>query len=94
MDSFTWLIVTIVILGVALGIAVALIIVRRGKVVERDGRYYLTFFIIGVSYLSIGIALSFVYSQDTDFFNFFTFLGIIFTAMGLSNIDKWRKKPE
>lgn len=93
MDGLPWIIISLVIAGVAIGLILVLFIVRKGKPAEMTGSAYLTFFIIGISYLSVGISLSFIYSQDTDFFNFFTFMGIIFTAMGLANIDKWKKKP-
>lgn len=94
MDSITWIIISLVAIGIIIGLAITFITIRRRKGIEMTGSEYLTFFIIGVSYLALGIALSFVFPQDTDFFNFFTFMGIIFTAMGLSNIDKWRKKRD
>lgn len=94
MDVFPWVIITLVILGVVVGIAMIFFLIRRGEPSKMAGSAYLTFFIVGISYLSLGISLSFVLPQDTELFNFFTFMGIIFTAMGLSNIDKWRKKPD
>ncbi len=93
MDAFPWIIISIVVLGVIVGLAVALFLIRRRRGIEMTGAEYRTFFIIGIAYLVVGITLSFVYSPDTGFFNFFTFMGIIFTAMGLANIDKWKKKP-
>lgn len=94
MDGLPWLIISLVVLGVIVGIAAGAMILRRGKKAEMNGRQYLSFFIIGLAYLAVGISLSFIYSYEAGFFNFFTFLGIIFTAMGLSNIDKWRRKPD
>ena len=92
MDGILWIIVTLVALGVIVGLAMILLLVRRGKTKEMTGSTYFTFFIMGITYLALGISFSFIFSQDTEIFNFFTFMGIIFTAMGLSNIEKWKKK--
>lgn len=94
MDGYLWIIVTLVALGVIIGLAVALMLVKGKRPREMTGAEYRSFFIIGVVYLAAGIILTFVFPGDMDIFNFFTFMGIIFTAMGLSNIDKWRKKPD
>lgn len=56
-----------------------------------DYRY---FFIIGLSYLIVGITVSFAFQGDVSHFNFFVFMVMIFTAMGLANTDNWKKMTE
>ncbi len=94
MDGLTWIIASIVVLGVIVGLSLILLIIRRDRLSEESRPVYLTFFIMGVTYLALGISLSFVYPMDTDILNFFTFMGIIFTAYSLINYKKWRKKPD
>lgn len=91
MDSLTWIIISTVVLAVILGILVALILIWRKKGAEMTGKDYRYFFYIGLAYLIIGIVLSIIFPKDVDYINGFSFFGIIFTAMGLANIDKWRK---
>lgn len=70
-------------LGLVLGIVVLLLAVmiavkRKG----RQGTDYRAFFILGMSFTTIGIATS----------NFaFTGLGIVYMMIGLANRNKWKK---
>ncbi len=87
-----FLISSIVVLAVILAVLVAFIILRRKTKKELTGTDYRYFFYMGIAYLAVGAGLSIAFPADISYFNFFTILGIIFTAMGFSNIDKWRKK--
>lgn len=87
-----WVILSFVTLAVIIGIAVVFVLVARRRGMELSGKDYRYFFYIGLVYLIGGIVLSFVFPSDVPYFNFFVFMGIIFTAMGLSNFEKWKKK--
>lgn len=92
MAPIFWVLISVTILLIVVALTAAMFIIRKRKGVELKGTDYRAFFYIGIAYLILGIALSFVFPQEVDFLNFFVFLGIIFTAMGLGNIDKWRKR--
>lgn len=89
--DFPFIIITFVTLAVILGVAIMLILVYRKKGTKMTGKDYRAFFVMGLSYLVVGIIMSFTFPGDVPYFNFFVFMGIIFTAMGLSNIDKWKQ---
>lgn len=86
------IVLTFVILAIIAGIMIAVILIAGKQKREMTGKDYRYFFYIGIAYLSGGIALTLIFPRDMEYFNFFTFMGIIFTAMGLSNLDKWRRK--
>lgn len=94
MTAVPWLIISIVMLALIVGIGVVFILIRRKRGVEIGGKEYKSFFYIGIGYLVVGIVLGFVFPQDVTYFNFFTIMGILFAAMGLGNIEKWRKKRD
>lgn len=87
-----WVILSSVTLAVIIGIAVVFVLVARKRKTELSGKDYRYFFYIGLVYLIGGVVLSFIFPVDVSYFNFFVFMGIIFIAMGLSNLDKWKKK--
>lgn len=87
-----FLILTFVTLAIIIGIAIMAVLLVRKRKLELSGKDYRYFFYIGLVYLIGGIVLSLIFPSDVSYFNFFVFMGIIFTAMGLSNIDKWRRK--
>lgn len=91
MDVLAWIIISVVIIAVILGLLMAFLIFWRRRGEEMRGKDYKYFLYVGLAYLMIGIVLSFLFPQDVDYINGFTFFGIIFTAMGLANIEKWRK---
>lgn len=86
------IVLTFVILAIIAGIMIAVILIAGKQKREMTGKDYRYFFYIGIAYLLGGIALTLIFPRDMEYFNFFTFMGIIFTAMGLSNLDKWRRK--
>jgi len=51
---------------------------------------YRVFFIMGISFLPLGIVLTFV--VDNPGFIGFMGLGIAYIAIGLANKDKWKKE--
>ena len=77
MDSIPWLLLSILVLVVLLG--VVFLMKRKGKKMETD---YYTFFIFGIIWLPMGIA-----TKNSAF----TLLGIVFLLIGLANKDKWKK---
>lgn len=90
--SIPWLLSSIAVLAILIGLVAVFAIVRRKKGKELTGPDYRYFFYIGMAYLIIGVALSYLFPGDVPYFNFFVILGVLFTAMGAANIDKWRKK--
>ena len=87
-----FIILTLVTIAVIVGIAIAMLLITGKQKREMTGKDYRAFFYIGIAYLAGGITLTLIFPHQMEYFNFFTFMGIIFTAMGLSNLDKWRKK--
>lgn len=88
-----FIILVFVALAIIVGLAIAVILIsgkQKREMTERDYRY---FFYFGIAYLAAGIILTLIFPRDMEYFNFFTFMGIIFTSIALSNLDKWRKKP-
>ena len=77
----TIILITIGVLAL-IGLMVALIAAKKGKKIEHD---YRTFFIIGLTWIPLGIA--------TDN-NAFTISGIIFMIWGISNKKKWKKQKK
>ena len=75
---------------VVLGIVVVLVmwkIRKEGKTQEPD---YRAFFVMGISFLTIGAAFM---STNPGLMGF-TGLGIVYMAIGLANKDKWPKEKK
>jgi hypothetical protein len=70
-----------IILVALLGILIVVFLVARNRGLDIRRDEYRTYFIIGISFLPIGLA--------TDNMAF-TALGIIFMILGLTNRDKWQ----
>jgi hypothetical protein len=70
-----------IILVALLGILIMVFLVARNRGLDIRRDEYRTYFIIGISFLPIGLA--------TDNMAF-TALGIIFMILGLTNRDKWQ----
>ena len=77
-----WISISVVIGLIVVGLAIIFAVRNKGKKVEPD---YRTFFILGITWLPLGIA--------TDN-NAFLFMGIVFMVLGLVNKDKWNKEKK
>lgn len=88
------LLFTLIVLAILIGLGVVLFAYWALKHPDRTmtGAEYKTFFYMGVGYLIVGALLSFVYPGEFRDFFYLMILGIIFTSVGLSNLDKWKKK--
>ena len=88
-----WIFISIFLVAILVVIGIALTLVYRKK--NKEGKFkepdYRAFFIIGVSFLPMGIIFTTVISPA---FIGFLGIGICYMAIGLANRDKWKKKEE
>lgn len=82
MEPFILGTIVIIFLLILVGAVVFFYAQKNGKKHETD---YRTFFIIGISWLPLGIALD---------MPVFTIMGIVFMILGLKNKDKWKEGKE
>jgi hypothetical protein len=85
-------IVQITLLGVILfGVLIGAIILRNGVLYKRSNSKgdvdYRAFFVIGVTYLGAGVALS-ISLHNLGFYGIVG-IGLLFISIGLQNQDKW-----
>jgi O-antigen ligase len=80
-----FLVISLILLGLALFGAIILVFVKikKGEVKEIN---YKAFFIMGISYLGAGTALTVALNPG---FLGITALGVIYMIIGLKNRDKW-----
>jgi hypothetical protein len=88
-------IIAVIMIGILLiAIFVLIVTIYWVKKYGKDERIkevdYRAFFIIGMSFLPIGIVLTFVVGNPG--FIGFMGLGIAYIAIGLANKDKWKKE--
>jgi hypothetical protein len=87
-----WIIITIILGAIAVIVGVFVLFVMQKK--KKEGTYkepdYRVFFIIGISFLPLGIVLTFAVGNPG--FIGFMGLGIAYIAIGLANKDKWKKE--
>jgi len=81
-------IATIAIL-VIIGIIATLMVWKNREEGEFEEPNYQTFFILGITFLPMGIVFIFVIGPA---FIGFTVIGLAYLAIGLVNRDKWRKE--
>ena len=88
MDSFIWIAVMIFVLAAIVGLALVLAWKYRTGKMEQKATDYKAFFIMGLVWIIIGVAFTFMdYSMS-----FFLPMGVIFLVLGLANRDKWGKE--
>ena len=89
----SWMLITILLGVIAVIIGVIVLFVMQKK--KKEGTYkepdYRSFFIMGISFLPMGIIFTAVISPA---FISFIALGVLYMLIGLSNRDKWIKKEE
>jgi hypothetical protein len=81
---FPWVMVAILVLLVLFG---AIAIINRKKIKKKPTDYY-NLFVIGITWLPLGIILM---ANDVSIGPFFFFVGLIYMSIGLTNKDKWKK---
>ena len=88
MIGFPFILVTILIGFIVLGVLVALLIrkLRSERIVREPD--YRAFFIMGISFLPAGIIFTTIINPG--FLGIFA-MGLIYTILGLANRDKWKK---
>ncbi|MFC1910497.1 hypothetical protein ACFLXC_04335 [Chloroflexota bacterium] len=98
MNGFPWIIIAILVGLILVGILVV-VTLRRKREGKSKGTDYRAFFILGISFLPLGIIYEIVFFVSGT--KVFLVLGIAFIGMGLSyiaiglgNRDKWKKDVE
>ncbi len=76
----SWIIISLIALLLIVGLAV--FVLKKDKTYEPD---YRVFFILGVTWLPLGIA------TDNPAL---TGMGAVFMVLGLANRDKWKEQPK
>ena len=87
-----WMLISIFLVIIAVIILIIILYtfrINQKDVVKREVDYRV-FFIMGISFLPIGIVLTFVVGNPG--FIGFMGLGIAYIAIGLPNKDKWKKE--
>ena len=89
--------IAIVAVLVVTGVLLIILLVKRQKADNRDEIDYRAFFIMGVTFLPIGIAMMIIYMiADLPFIIALPFIiiGLIYLVLSLKNRDKWKKKND
>ena len=85
----TWIIITLLIGIIAVIVGIITVIIVRKKMKEGTHETnYKALFIMGISFLPIGIIFT---STISPAFVSFIAIGAVYMAIGLSNRDKWEK---
>ena len=89
----SWILVTLLIgvFAVIVGVIVFYIMLKKQKEGTVKDPDYRAFFIMGISFLPIGIIFTTTISPA---FISFIALGVLYMLIGLSNRDKWKKKEK
>lgn len=80
-----WIWGSAAILGIIIVIAVAMVMYYRKNPDKKRETDYYTFFVIGLTWLPLGI----VFMTIGDYGSFFFIMGLVFITLGLTNKDKW-----
>lgn len=91
------IIIAIVAVLVIIGILLVYLFWKRRKYGQQIETDYRALFLMGVTFLPIGIAMMVIYYlADLSFFIAFPFmlLGLVYLVIGLKNKDKWKKKDD
>jgi hypothetical protein len=86
-----WILISLVLVGliVIIGLIVSLVVLKKKKEDKMGEPNYQAFFIMGISFLALGIILT--YTVNPGFLGFIA-IGIIYIAICLANKDKWINK--
>jgi Na+/melibiose symporter-like transporter len=78
-----------VVAGLLIVIMLMFLLFKIRKYPQKAEPDYRVFFIIGIIYLPLGLALNF-FTSNNGYFGLIG-IGAIFLAVGLANRDKWKK---
>ena len=81
----------IAVLLIIVGVLIAILVSKRKMKGEPVETNYYAFFVIGISFLPLGIVFSIIISPG---FMGITGLGVVYMIIGLANKDKWKHKIE
>ena len=86
-----WILISLLIVAalIVIGLILILLVFKKKKEGKMKEPNYQAFFIMGISFLALGII--FTSSVNAGFLGFIA-LGIIYMAIGLANRDKWKKE--
>ena len=88
-----WILITIFLGIIAVTVGVIVLFVMKKQ--KKEGTYkvtdYRAFFIMGISFLPMGLIFT---STISPAFISFIAIGIIYMSIGIANRDKWVKKEE
>jgi uncharacterized membrane protein len=89
MSPFQFALIAMLIIGIIVLIITFLVKKKIEKTSSKPSEQnpYLTFFILGITFLPMGLVLSI--TVDNPGFYGITAMGLIFLVVGLSNKDKW-----
>ena len=89
MDGLIFIVIGIIVILVILGILLIMTFLIRKEDRKYEEPDYQAFFIMGISFLPMGIVFTIAISPA---FIGFAGIGICYIAIGLTNKDKWKKK--
>ena len=87
--GLSFIVIGIIFILVILGILITIVFLLRKKETKFEEPDYQVFFIMGISFLPLGIVFTIAIGPA---FIGFTGIGICYMAIGLANRDKWKKK--
>lgn len=96
MNDFPWVIVGIIV-GLVLVVILVVLAFKRRKEGKPQNVDYRTFFILGITFLPLGVLCEIAFFiSDTHVFLVlglaFIAMGISYVSIGLANRDKWKSK--
>jgi flagellar basal body-associated protein FliL len=89
MDGLIFIVIGIIAILVILGILLTMLFLIRKEDRKCEEPDYQAFFIIGFSFLPLGIIFTIIVGPA---FIGFTGIGICYMAIGLANKDKWERR--
>jgi len=89
MSTIAYIMIGILVITLLVLIATIFIVKKRKKEESNKESDYRAFFIMGISFLPLGIIFTVTISPA---FIGFIGMGIIYIAIGLANRDKWKKE--
>lgn len=85
MDTLTWTILLLAVLGAIGSIVLAYFMLRKDTPGKTSDAAYTYFIIIGIIYIAISLLFYFIFRQHGNDYLFFALLGLFFTVVGYLN---------
>ena len=89
MSALPWILIGVT-AALIVSLGLVFIVIRKRKGAAGQEPDYRSFFLMGLSWLCMGLPFMFFYGFE---FNALFIMGIIFTIMGAANYRKWKKRP-